>query len=487
MRPSYNNMPKYHRILWLPFICGLASCSEEASVPAALGEVCEVDGPFRMVGPTPGQLSFGVAVAADRLFYNQGSWPLAEGEKFAPELWSVGACGESPRRLGGDITQIFFDERWPDLLLGCREQTRDIVIVDPASAGPPHVVFADTDCGAYATPRGRLTRSGELDGPGGLVLHPYPEDPRSETSSPIELLGLDTPISPGNGVVVRGDEVFFIGDDTALMRLDLPDGALTVEQTNVYTFNVSADGRYLLWQDTAVTGDSFGVEGAVSLRDRSTGDGMLLAKTSMAGSTLLGPDEGGLVALRFPYAGLQLYFLPGLAPARLPDGFDLHARLPDGRWLLRYILGGLYIADLHDPKTLTPFFGDATIVRVEADGVILLEMPPLGLGSSEKYAEAALWFVPLDGRPARMLAERASYATRLLDDGRILTGVDLDEQGIGTLVLVDPDTRSEQIVDTQVMSGYAWSFPPLGDDVLRYQVDDGERSGIWLARLPPAE
>lgn len=74
---------------------------------------------------------------------------------------------------------------------------------------------------------------------------------------------------------------------------------------------------------------------------------------------------------------------------------------------------------------------------------------------------------------------------------RIFTTVDVDAEGRGDLVLVDPDSLAEFRID-----GHALPLTPFFDwdtllngperDMIVYQVLDDERSGVWIAR-PAAE
>ena len=54
----------------------------------------------------------------------------------------------------------------------------------------------------------------------------------------------------------------------------------------------------------------------------------------------------------------------------------------------------------------------------------------------------------------------------------------------GRLVLVDPDTLDERPIDERVAATVLVGGE-LGPDTVGYAVVDGERSGVWLARLAP--
>jgi len=66
----------------------------------------------------------------------------------------------------------------------------------------------------------------------------------------------------------------------------------------------------------------------------------------------------------------------------------------------------------------------------------------------------------------------------------MISPVELDVDEIGVLVVVDLATGSEQRIDTKVHS--EWHAEAGEAPVVNYVVVDGERSGVWRARLPGA-
>lgn len=84
-----------------------------------------------------------------------------------------------------------------------------------------------------------------------------------------------------------------------------------------------------------------------------------------------------------------------------------------------------------------------------------------------------------------MLARRVELRYDRLTDGRLVTRVDLeDERARGTLVAVEPGSLDEPFIDEGVASVLGTELGDgFGDNAVMYTVDDGERSGLWLARL----
>ena len=70
----------------------------------------------------------------------------------------------------------------------------------------------------------------------------------------------------------------------------------------------------------------------------------------------------------------------------------------------------------------------------------------------------------------------------------VVTTLELDEQWLGTFVIVDPSTLTELHIDDRVasISPALHDGEPFGPDILAYAVSDADRSGVWIVR-PVAE
>lgn len=463
-----------------------------------LGELCGADEPFRLVGLAPDERVFGIERIADRYYYVvfREQTTGSTTRWLDPALWSVGSCGESPRRIAEGVSKTFTDPRWPGVLLGCRGEERDIVSVDLAGVEPPHVVFADIDCLARPTRHGLLSLDGADEEPAALVLHPYPDDPRTETSEPRVLLS--PTISPQYPIVgdldarlsVHGDTASVLTTDGTIVTVGLADGALTVEQTNVRNYYMSPDGRYILYQDLGVTGGGgqHFIEGTVFLRDRTTGVGASLAQDwlNYEGYSLDFTDAG-IVTLTLDRDNVRVYFLPGLDFVDLPEDLVLVRQIPDGRWLIQAWWGGgpIYLADLHDLDSATMLFGEGAIVPTASsvDGITVVAAG--GCCNPYDYRdEGAVWFVPFDGSAPRRLVDRASGSIVEMDERRMATALNIDNDELADLVLLDRSTGAEQLVDRAVYRPYI-PLKRAVDDIFYYSVIDGERSGVWIFRPPP--
>jgi hypothetical protein len=98
-----------------------------------------------------------------------------------------------------------------------------------------------------------------------------------------------------------------------------------------------------------------------------------------------------------------------------------------------------------------------------------------------------MWRVPLDGSAMTKLADRATRFMARLEDGRLLGPVGAGAFYLASLVIVEPETHEELRIDDHVHF-YSIDASRIEEEgILSYSVADGERSGLYLARLPPAE
>ena len=472
--------------------CGLVGCggAEAAREPAALAEMCGVEGPIQLLAVEPGrEVAIGPQRFGEHYLYVTGRPGADRYSLDDPQLWSTGPCGEDPRRIAEDVRYPIGLERWPDVALGCRDEARDIVSLDLAGVEPPHVVFADIHCFAPRTPHG-LVEVGDQSVPRPVALHPYPDDPRSGTSEPVVFLE-ETPVPALltlSRPIVLQDHIFLIDADNALLRIDLPDGDVHVEQAGVREFEVSRDGRYLLWQDSVLTNDDPArPEGAVFLRDRTTGEGIALAQTNLRyGSFHFGHLDAGYMELVLRNGVTRVYTLPALSFFDLPRSVALDRQISDGRWLLQPWWGGpIYLTDLVDPASTTVLTKGGHIIAAEPDGVLIQDLQICCTTAEAPFETSPVWFVPFDGSQARRVADEVGRSPVVLDRRRIIATADRDGDAPARLVLIDRETRGERLIDEEVVVADFRAIWPLGDGAFWYEVDDGERSGVWAVRLPP--
>ncbi len=91
--------------------------------------------------------------------------------------------------------------------------------------------------------------------------------------------------------------------------------------------------------------------------------------------------------------------------------------------------------------------------------------------------------MPLDGGAARVVMARATgHMFYRLDADRSVVMVDVEAGVRGTLLMYDGHSDAGRPLDEQGLIGSGGIRGGLGPGKLIYSVDDGERSGVWLAR-----
>ncbi|MBK9757535.1 MAG: hypothetical protein IPO88_29335 [Nannocystis sp.] len=487
-------------------LAGLLACGGDAQPESvAFAELCGQAGPVRLLELAPGRQlhSFSVPFRVDDRHYFQTSRGVIDpgGGALATEFeaWSCGPCGESPRLHASDLTWISTQkERWPGVVVGCGATSDALVLLDPAG-GPATPFMPGVRCDDDWSEHGVVAVDGDEDDSadqqaafGALVLYPYPEDPRAAAPPPIVLhpqirllpAVSDPAISRGFLLRTRPDEVLALDADDNLLRFDLESGTTTVEAADVLSFRVSLDdGRYLLWQHTAAaTLDLKPIESAVILKDRATGTSVALGETALTYS----PDAAYHVAdgvLPLWLDGdriLRMFRIPELAAQDLPRGNTFEAVLDERRWLISSLRHST--VSVFDSVT-----GEATILLVHR-GEVFDANPTRALflarDSYQEPPKGPLYHLSFDGSDGRVAAPRATQFARLASATSLVTPVELSRDGRGPLLLVDLDTGEERLIDDPVPAASFRLGAGFGPGHVVYSVDDGPRSGIYVARLP---
>jgi hypothetical protein len=178
----------------------------------------------------------------------------------------------------------------------------------------------------------------------------------------------------------------------------------------------------------------------------------------------------------------RLVELPSFATRDLPSESRIASQLLDGRLLVAHgARGPLAVLD--------PRIGEL-VELADVAGELRggsFDHVDVFAAASASVAEAAVWRVPLDSTPARQLATRATRAWFELD-GRIVTPLAV-EDGLGDLVAIDHETLAERLVDGHVVASVQGrgEHETFHERDIVYSVVDGDRSGIWLARLEPRD
>lgn len=425
----------------------------------------------------------------------EDEYPFPWGDSY--ELWSVGPCGESPERIGPEFSFLRRDFHF-EPPLACREETGEIFALDPSGSHEPNVVAYAPDCDFQSTSWGFITVEAADDTIGSVVLQAFPEDPWTQTATRQVLLQdvrIATKTAPHTVpsfhqvLAVMSDDIFAITAADELIRFSLLDGSTTIEATNAREFDVSPDLRWLVWQDLDVTNDDpEWPEGAIALRDLEAGTTTPLLDSALAYTSLPFQfiDRG---VMRLQLGGLysapeRILALPPASPSpsyvELPQARELWAMTDDGGWIVT------------GPGTDGPiewFNRDLTRSRLlfDGDGALLVQdgrievLENVACCISQDYGRVSgrLWSLSPDREP-ELLARRAAQPYAHLPAGGIVTVLDVDEDWLGELVAVDPESLEELRVDDRVVS----RARHVDDDgTILYAVSDEDRTGVWITRL----
>ena len=459
----------------------LTRCSDVPPEPAEFAELCGAAAPVRLLELPPGVALRASLQIGERIYLSVGR-PTDHLKTSAftfladTALWSTGPCGESPIQFPAEFTAVFTIPRWPELPLACRADQPGIFRLDPAGVQPPHLVF-NIPCALVATPGplGLLSEAAIDDDTSVLQLTAYPDDPQHDTAEPVVLLDafLGYRIHVGDS-----GRIHALTPDRTLVRIDPPSRDIVPVLTDVAGFAVSNDERYLEWADLA---------GVISLRDQATGTSVALGIGSNISYRALAWADRGFVVADYLDAP-RLYALPDLRVLDLPPYFSVLDTGPLGdSWPIQSLLPGdwLRAVDLRDGSTRPLFARVGTIHGSDARSVRVLDVPTTDLVQGSYRDEGPVWHLPLDGSPARKLADRATVVRGPVDPHTLLTAVDIDAGRRATLIRVDLATRGEHVIDDHVLIVSDTLAAANDPTLLTYSVDDGERSGVWMARLTP--
>ncbi len=466
-------------------------CGLDVPTHAAQERVCQRDGPLRIFeAPAVGQGGGSTRRLVDGSLIFSRSIELDPFEDvLQTEIWTVGECGVSPRLVASDLRLLPPVAERPELTLACDEDFVDLYLLDTTDRGRAPLIIEGVQCTGTWTPFGLVTNRVTDEGPGVVELWTVPGDPFEEAPTSrvvaddvsFNTAGFPAAVAARDPRVLH-DEVFALTPDDTLMRVGLEDGATSVIASHVAGFQASE--TFVVWQelDPTKAGDADGW-GPVFVLERATGISTYLrdarwpeVRASPDGIVLLG------AATFQPEQTWVFGNLPSTDSVSLDGTWHAHTRVDDHRWaLVDHGSRGFAIYDARDQSHRRLFDGRAFVLSADADPPTrwnVIEAPePSSQGGP---TQGPLWDVPVDGAP-KLIARRATGWVRRMNDGRSLTIVDLDENGAGTLIVVDRETDTERIVDTHVVDVQLLDGHP--QDVV-YWVTDGERSGLWRARLP---
>jgi len=482
------------RVVWV--LLGVVACGPSLSEPPPLQHletlellpVCGQPSPLRLLAldesETPVEKEWAVYRFEDRLYILVGRANEEVGSDLDPywlgmetTLYSTGLCGESPRVIASDIWEVLEHPRWPGWLLGLT-QRGDLVVLDPEGEVEPGLLLEDESPDRRWTERGILQIDDER---GALVLRPYPSSPDDPELEPTVVV---EPFSSDVAWRSLGDDVFFV-EDGALQRVDLRDGSRALEldrDGDIEHFRLIADGRFFVLESPP---DADGFR-SLELYDRLMGVGEWIGDVEETYS-IDHEDHLVLQPRDLPEGSNRLVLLPSMEQIDVPPDVGLQARIDDTRWLAWRDEGFLvYDRTTNAARLLFDWTGQDMEAWYYDDRVEVL----VHHWSSQQFgAEGPVYAVWLDERSRDRIADQATIGLHHLADGRIVTPLDVHDDVLGTLALTGLDGVTRWEIDGEVVAwfGEFQAAAGLEDDVVVYGVSDGERSGVWVARLPAAE
>jgi len=208
-------------------------------------------------------------------------------------------CGRvlaSMVKVATNIDTLLTVDAWPGEVLG-RNETGDVFVLDPSGTLEPQLIYTDVGLPAgywlHWTPHGMLSIAPHDDATlGALVLHPYATSPWDDVPEPVILADpiriSDASKAGGShmiGNIFRSFDEFVLAvtPDNTLIRIDLDDRSTSPLKSNVFGFNTSQSGRYLLWQDdTITTPDDNYPEGKILFGDLDEGTSAVIGESSLS-------------------------------------------------------------------------------------------------------------------------------------------------------------------------------------------------------------
>lgn len=285
--------------------------------------------------------------------------------------------------------------------------------------------------------------------------------------------------------VAGSDEYLLESTEHDLLSVDARTGQTTVLRTEISTFSVSDDGRFVVWaRDRYPLQDPF-------LWDRLTDEERPLGLPEWSGTWITASIEGDAVlAVANDTAELNDVDAATTQLILLSTGEEL---VVDGSWI-----NAVRIGDTHVLQRRLPEYRSS--LAILEPGSQTPRSIPHGTLQDWWVQDQSLWTLGImdDAEPSHLdLLELAApdfvprtvadtWHPMRLADGRLLTLLDRDaDDRHGTLALVDVDGKRTDL-DHDVLSTHN-TLAPLVDDVVVYAVRDPahERSGVWIAQIAP--
>lgn len=497
---GYDRGLSVRKILSTALCCASAVGCGAGEVPFEIEfeEFCGERGPVLLLELEPDQHISRNALHAirrvdDRLIFLVENY--AEGAEFpaaseddieSRSVYSTGPCGEDPALIGEDI-DFLYDHRFEygDSILACRRESAEVLLLDPTGQAEPRVLLEDVDCAPLPAGAGIVGVQRSSVEQGTLVFRPSLTDP----DAPLEVL-LDDVYAPFietgfyfvdiRRMRTTGSKVFTISPDGDIVMTDVEDHSSEVVVTDVAGFELSFDGRFILYQPgpVVVSGGTWDTR-EMFLFDRETGETLALGNGRFGLGT--GGIQPGLVRVNDDLFGddTKIVLLPELTELSFtPEQFVNGRHEPSG-----YVMWS--VSDKGTPGPLhvfDPDTGESTEVFDRHGGWTTFGEQFLMLEQTgeESYS---FWERYLDQSEPVLVAED-TFQPWFVTEDKIAFAGDLDGARIGNLYIGVRESEDREVLDENVnafSSRINWNLA-LGE-AFAWAVSDGDRSGIYAAQV----
>lgn len=466
----------------------VVACGPESDAGLVPATVCGQVSPVRVLELPGDRVAYRSVEIGDRVYYVVGDRldpaamaddPGAVGAVPNPSVVSAGPCGESPRTIATKgVDWVFAEDRFPGVVFGVDlAGSHDVSVLDAAGVAEPAPFARDAPPFATWTEFGIFgvkPDAADPAAPAELVYIPYPQ-PLDAGPRTHEILADDVSTAYPSWVS-RATHGYFVDQSARLRSVGWGDRLVTDVAADAASFGVSLDERFVAWRDHVDDGTS----SPAHLLDTGTGTLIDLPPISAFGLQF---GEHSLAIKTDPSSGsfARIIDLPDLVGHDVTVPFAPLTSLPDGRWIGH----GEEALAVYDPATaaVRDLFAEPQAWGSLPDDEALLVYEGTSGVLDAIHDESKLWRVPLDGTSPTLLARRATFGARLLDDEGVMTLLDIDTRGLGDLVAIEAGSLDEQLLDERVYADGFLRTTSVDPTAVAYVVSDAERSGVWLAKL----
>lgn len=458
------------------------------------GPLCGANGPVKLLAlPDDEELitPHGLTRIGDHYYVTTGtgrtgdlsfasSVPFADYQAWeTTTTYRVGLCGESPTIVAHELIEPPFAlPPWPIAPVAC--QGVDLVALDVSGGGVTTTLMSEV-CNFFAWRRPTDTgvvfshavgEAGEV----GHDFYAYADGDAPGVQDGVEIVPWSRP-----SVILDDELVFFAYAGESGLAVD---ALLSVDLTTLEQTILVEDAGEIF----AVTDGHLLYQGA---------DGMFLrARADDSEAVVYGQPmgewyddllelDGDFAAIRGGYYGYggRIVSLESGVVRDVGDSEYVHiyGDAGDGRWIVLDTDGFASLLEHASGEWTALGAFDGSVVAAASDELVVQR----SASSADVTIPREVVALPYTGAGEVTVAPRATPSFRYLSDGRVVTLVNVGDDGRGDLVVVDRATLHEHRIDGPVFAfnTYQAVDGALDPGVVAYQVIDGERTGVYLSNL----